>query len=74
MVIVNAVSDLLNTQTGHMEEKTILSVAIPRETLGRMNLKRIDPSDSLSNFVHRMKFLKTRGFRAVEAIRASELA
>jgi hypothetical protein len=62
MVIVNAVSDLLKTQTGHMEEKTILSVAIPRDTLGRLNFERVDPSDSLNNFVHRMKFLKTKGF------------
>jgi hypothetical protein len=73
MVIVDVVSDLLNSQTGYMEEKTILSVAIPQETLGRINLERVDPSDSLNNFVHRMKFRKTRGFQAVEAIDASEL-
>ena len=72
MAIVNVVCDLLNTQTGHMEEETIISAAIPRETLVRINLDKVDPSDSLGNFVHRMKFLKTKGFRAVEAIDASE--
>jgi hypothetical protein len=74
MAIVSAVRDLLNTQTGSMEEKTILSVAIPRETLGTMNFEWVDPSDSLNNFMHRTKFLKTKGLRAVEAIDASELA
>jgi hypothetical protein len=72
-VTVSAVSDFLNTQTGHMEEKTILSVAIPRETLETLNFEGIDPSDSLANFVHRMKFLKTKGFRGVEPIDPSEV-
>ncbi|MBU0493410.1 MAG: hypothetical protein KKA73_12445 [Chloroflexi bacterium] len=62
MVIVNAVSELLNTQSGYMETKPILSVAIPRETLQNLNFEMIDPSDSMSNFVHRMAFGKTRGF------------
>jgi hypothetical protein len=73
MVVVNVVCDLLNTQTGFLEEKTILSVAIPRGTLHRINFEMVDPSDSLNNFVHRMKFLKTKGFWAVEAINVSEL-
>ena len=73
MVIVNAVSELLNTQTGYMEVKPILSVAIPQETLKNLNLETIDPSDSMGNFVHRMTFRKTKGFQAVEAIEPSEL-
>lgn len=73
MVIVNATGRILNTQTGYMEIKPILSVAIPRETLKSLNIAMIDPSDSLSNFVHRMNFRKTKGFQAVEAIEPSEL-
>jgi hypothetical protein len=72
MVIVNAVGQLLNTQTGYMEVKPVLSVAIPRETLKDLNLEMIDPSDSMGNFVHHMTFSKTRGFQAVEAIEPSE--
>lgn len=73
MVIINAVSELLNTQTGYMEVKPVLSVAIPQETLKNLNLEMIDPSDSMGNFVHRMTFRKTKGFQAVEAIEPSEL-
>ena len=72
MVTVTAVGDLLNTQTGHLEEKPILSVAIPRDTLEGLNTDSLDPSDSMGNFVHRMDFRKTTGFRAVEPIKPSD--
>lgn len=73
MAIVNVVDELLDTHTGHMELKPILSVAIPRETLAKLNFETIDPSDSMRNFVHRMTFGKTKGFQAVEAINFSDL-
>lgn len=73
MAIVNAMGSILNTQTGYMEEQTILSVAIPRKTLEGLNFEMVDPSDSMSNFVHRMTFRKTKGFSAVEVLGASDL-
>jgi len=72
MVIVNAMGRILNTQTGYMEEQPILSVTIPRNTLEGLNFEMIDPSDSMSNFVHRMTFRKTKGFSAVETLKASD--
>ena len=73
MVIVTAVDNILNTATGHIEEKPIVSAAIPRETLQKLNLEQIDPSDSLNNFVHKMNFKKTSGFSAVESINPEDL-
>jgi len=73
MVIVNAMISLLNTQTGYMEEKPVLSVAIPRKTIDGLNIDMLDPSDSMNNFVHRMAFKKTKGFGAVEALKPSDL-
>lgn len=73
MLIVTTVADLLNSQTGYMEEQPILSVAIPRATLESLNFEMLDPSDSMNNFVHRMNFQKTKGFNVVEKISASEL-
>lgn len=72
-VIVTALGELLNTQTGHMEQQPILSVAIPRETLEGLNFERLDPSDSMENFVHRMKFSKTNGFNSVEKLSPADL-
>lgn len=68
LVIVTAVDELLNSQTGHLEEAPILSVAVSRSTIERLNLEAIDPSDSMNNFKHHMSFKKTKGFERVERI------
>ena len=73
MVVIQAMGDILNSKTGHMDEQTILSVAIPRGTLERMNLETIDPSDSMRNFVHNMEFKRNTGFRATKPIDISSL-
>ncbi len=62
---INALSNLLNSKTGHLEETPILSVIIPPETIEMLNLESIDPSDSMQNFVNNMKFNKTNGFTGV---------
>jgi hypothetical protein len=72
MAIVTAESELLNTQIGHLEMQPILSVAIPRETLEGLNFDGLDPSDSMNNFIHRMKFMTTKGFHAVKALTPSD--
>ena len=73
MVFVEVENDLLDTSTGHLEPSVILSVAIPRTTLDRLNLSTIDPSDALDNFVHRMMFRKTKGFAPVEPIDPADI-
>jgi hypothetical protein len=72
IVIVSAVDDLLNSKTGHLEKSAILSVIFSRDTLGKLNLSKIDPSDSMSNFVHNMDFKRTTGFKTVHKIEPSE--
>lgn len=74
LVVVTAVDELLNTQTGHLEEAPILSVLVSRNTIKRLNLESIDPSDSMPNFKHNMEFKKTKGFSRVERINVEELA
>lgn len=63
---ISAASEMLNTQTGYVENHYIVSAIIPRQTLDKMNLEAIDPSDSMKNFLHSMKFKKTEGFQRVE--------
>jgi len=67
-VRVNAVSDILNSKTGFLEEQAVVSVLIPRQTLEKINLDTIDPSDSMSNFKHCMQFKKTEGFKPVDRV------
>jgi hypothetical protein len=68
MVFITAIKNILNSQTGYMEEKPVLSAAIPRKTMDTINFDLIDPSDSMGNFIHHMKFNKLNGFMAVERI------
>jgi hypothetical protein len=72
MAVVTAMGELLNAGTGHLEEQPILSVAIPRKTIQSFNFEMLDPSDSMTNFVHNMRFLKTKGFGAVEILNPAQ--
>jgi hypothetical protein len=71
--VVTAKDTLLNTGTGHLEEQAILSAAIPRKTLERLNLQLLDPSDSMENFIHQMDFKKTKGLQPVEPLDPRQL-
>lgn len=67
-VYVTCESSMLDSATGHKSRTPILSVQFVRQTFSSLNLDRIDPSDSLSNFNHRMKFKKAKGFEPIEAL------
>jgi hypothetical protein len=73
MVVIHAVGEVLNSATGHLEKQPILSMAIPEKTLRSLKFASIDCSDSLSNFVHRMKFSRTKGFSPIEPINPADL-
>ncbi|MAN29411.1 MULTISPECIES: hypothetical protein [Mesonia] len=65
---INAMANIVNTATGHLEEQPILSVIFPPQTIESLNLETIDPSDSMRNFVHNMNFSKTKGFSVIEKV------
>lgn len=73
MVFVTAVDKLLNSKTGHTDISPILSVAVSRDTLKSLNIMSIDPSDSMSNFIHNMSFKKAKGFEIVEQLDSASL-
>ncbi|MBF5039513.1 hypothetical protein INP77_08425 [Methylophilus sp. 13] len=70
-VVITVIDTLLNTSNGHLEEKPILSVLIPRVTMSKLNMVTVDPSDSMSNFIHNMSFNKKTGFSAVSKVNLS---
>jgi hypothetical protein len=73
LVTVNAVSELLNTSTGKMEQQAILSVVFFPDTLNKLSFNAIDPSDAMKNFSHHMEFSKTNGFSPVEKVDPAHL-
>lgn len=66
--IINAKAEMVDPQSGHLEKKIILSIKIMPETIQKLNLDMIDPSDSMRNFVHNMNFKKTSGFSEVDKV------
>jgi len=64
--IVNVKTPRINRATGHVEPDCILAVRFTRKGLSNLRLESIDPSDSMRNFDHRMKFKKATGFETVE--------
>jgi hypothetical protein len=67
-VVVNAATDNLDTSTGRNDWATILAVSFQRESFSALNFERLDPSDAVSRFDHRMQFKKTYGFAPVSPI------
>lgn len=71
-VVVNIGPIRTNPATGHREPVTYLAALFTHENLGRINLHQIDPSDSMANFPHRMRFKKTSGFEPIERMTLDE--
>jgi hypothetical protein len=72
-VVINAISKLLNSKTGRVEEQAVVSVAVYPETFQYINFESIDPSDCMSNFIHNMKFSKTTGLTPVDKLDSTTL-
>jgi hypothetical protein len=72
-VIVTAYAELLNSSTGHLEDMAVVSVAMPRATLAKLSFEAVDPSDAMSNFVHRMDFKKVSGFRPIQPLTTDDV-
>ncbi|XXX80089.1 hypothetical protein WMF30_15080 [Sorangium sp. So ce134] len=71
-VVVNVSTELLDASTGHKGPMTILGVNFVRPTFERLNLDMLDPSNAMTNFVHKMSFKKTKGFSAVSPLTLAE--
>lgn len=58
--IVTALADVFDSRTGRTTEQPILSVAMPKGTLKKLNFNLLDPSDAMENFLHRGDFKASR--------------
>jgi hypothetical protein len=72
-VVVNVARSVMDSSTGHQRGVDILAVSVPREVAASLNFAALDPSDSLANFPHRMKFKKSSGFDPIDAISADDV-
>lgn len=67
-VLVTATADLLDSRTGHTVEQPVLSAAMPRLIIERLNFDHLDPAEALENFQHRGDFKATRKSGAFQPI------
>lgn len=58
-VLIHAEDEQLNPRNGHVERMALLSAAFHRSAIEAINFLKIQPSDAMENFNHRMKFKKT---------------
>lgn len=65
---INAISKVLNSRNGQLEDQPILSVIFNPKTIDDLNLDKIDPSNSMQNFLHNMEFNKSKGFNVVAKV------
>jgi hypothetical protein len=71
-VVTNVTAQMLDTSTGHLEALTILSVAMPKQTIEGMRFETVDPSDAMKLFPHRMGFKRAIGFSSVARLEPTE--
>lgn len=56
---------LLNSSTGHLEQVAVLSLVAPRPSIDALRFDALDPSDAMTNFLHRMGFKRNTGTSAI---------
>jgi len=67
-VVVHVVDNVKDYETGVNRDITILSVVFDRETLEKLNLKSMESTFALDNFICNMRHQKATGFKSVERI------
>jgi hypothetical protein len=75
-VLVTVLADLLDSRTGQIAEQPVLSAAMPRTVIARLNFDHLDPSEALENFRHRGDFKATRksgGFQPITPLMPADM-
>ena len=76
-VVVTATVDAVQASTGQNAEIAVLSVAMPRHVVERLDFARLDASDSMENFAHRgdvMASRKSGDFVAIVPLKQTDIA
>jgi hypothetical protein len=75
-LLVTASADSLDPRTGQTAEQSVLSVAIPRAVVERLEFDRLNPSDAMENFQIRGNFQalrKTEVFQPITPLTPADI-
>src|SRR5206468_3295038 len=67
-VLVTATVDSTDPRTGQAVAQPVLSVAMPRTVIAKLDFAYLDPSEALANFQHRGDFKASRKSEAFQPI------
>jgi hypothetical protein len=67
-LLITALVDSLDSRTGQTVEQPVLSAAMPRAIVARLDFDRVDPSDAVESVLHRGDFKATRKSEAFQSI------
>lgn len=76
VVVVTAMVPSVQSSTGQDIDIPVLSAAMPREVIEQLDFARLDPSDSMKNFVHRgdvMASRKSGDFLAISPLTSKDI-
>jgi hypothetical protein len=76
-ILITASADSLNTSTGHLVEQPVLSIAVPRVVVIRLNFNQLNSSNALENFQHRGDFKasrKSEDFNSITPLTPDDIA
>jgi hypothetical protein len=76
-VLLTATVDGIDLRIGHAAELPVLSMAVPRAVVERLDFEHLDPSAALENFPHRgdvSASKKSDAFVAIAPLRLEEIA
>ena len=67
-VVVHGVDNVVNVDKGMKNDTTIISIVFDRDTLNKLNMRKINPVDAFDYFICNIRHQKTSGFKSVERI------
>ncbi|MGD1277644.1 MAG: hypothetical protein ABR964_10525 [Tepidisphaeraceae bacterium] len=67
-ILVTALADVLDAETGQYSERPVLSVAMPRTTVANLDLDNLSAANAIEGFVHRGNFKVSRKAGAFQPI------
>jgi hypothetical protein len=76
-LLITALADLLDWRTGHSAEQPVLSAAMPRTVIARLNFEKLDSSKALENFRYRGDLetsRKSSGFQPITPLTPADIA
>jgi hypothetical protein len=68
MILVAAAADSFDPRTGQTAEQPVLSVAMPRADVARLDFDQLVPSETMEHFQHRAEFKASRKAEAFHPI------